>query len=320
MTQTNLTRPQGLSRLDPALREAAAGLGIVEFRAETLPAERERANLVAAERAADVKTVGVTIESRSIAGPAGRQLDLRLYRGRAESAAPVVLYAHGGGFVTGNLDTDHARCVDLAREANCLVVSVDYRLAPDDPCPAALDDVEAALRYIVENSAELRADANRVAVMGRDAGAALVACLAQRMFDGEGPPILMQILHQPMLDSDATPSRREFQRTPGLNGPAVSRAWGHYLGHTMASGHHVPAHRANLEGLPPTFVTCSEIDPCRDEAIDYANRLLHAYVHTELHVVAATFNGFDTAVPDWVVSQENRALHAQSLRRAFEAM
>jgi acetyl esterase/lipase len=68
------------------------------------------------------------------------------------------------------------------------------------------------------------------------------------------------------------PSRREFQRTPGLNGPAVSRAWGHYLGHATASGQHVPANRANLEGLPPTFVSCSEIDPCRDEAIDYADR------------------------------------------------
>lgn len=317
MTQTNLTRPQGLSRIDPALRDAAAELDIVEFLTETLPAERERANRVAAERAAAADTAGVVVESRTISGPDAGQLDIRLYRGTTESAPPLLLYAHGGAFVTGNLDTDHPHCVDLAREANCVVVSVDYRLAPEDPCPAALDDVEAALRYVVANKAELDVDAGRMVVMGRDAGAALVACLAQRMFDNEGPPILMQILHQPMLDSDATPSRREFQRTPGLNGQAVSRAWGHYLGHATASGHHVPAHRANLEGLPPTFISCAEIDPCRDEAIDYANRLLHAYVHTELHVVAATFNGFDSVVPDWLVSEENRALHAQSLQRGF---
>jgi acetyl esterase len=317
MTQTNLTRPQGLNRIDPALREAAIELGIVEFRAETLPAEREHANLLAAERAAAVDTDGVTVESRSIVGPDGRQLGLRLYRGVTGSPAPLVVYAHGGGFVTGNLDTDHAHCVELARGAGCLLVSVDYRLAPENPCPAALADVEAALLYAVENCADLDADGSRVAVMGRDAGGALVAGLTQRMFDEEGPAILVQILHQPMLDSDATPSRREFQRTPGLNGPAVSRAWNHYLGHATASGQHVPAHRMNLEGLPPTFISCSEIDPCRDEAIDYANRLLHAYVHTELHVIAATFNRFDSLVPDWVVSQENRALHAQSLRRVF---
>ncbi|MDD4866394.1 MAG: alpha/beta hydrolase fold domain-containing protein, partial [Mycobacterium sp.] len=169
----------------------------------------------------------------------------------------------------------------------------------------------------VGNCRELDADASRIAVMGRDAGAGLVAGLAQRMFDQEGPEILIQILHQPMLDSDATPSRREFQRTPGLNGPAVSRAWGHYLGHANANGRHVPANRANLEGLPPTFISCSEIDPCRDEALRYANRLLHAFVHTELHVIAATFHGFDSALPDWGVSRENRALHANALRRVF---
>src|ERR1700757_546723 len=317
MTQTNLARPQGLNRVDPVLREAAIELGVVEFRAETLPAERKAASARAAERAAAVDTDGVTVESRSIAGPDDQQLGLRLYRGVTGSPAPLVVYAHGGGFVTGNLDTGHAQCVELARDVGCLLVSVDYRLAPENPCPAALDDVEAAFYYAIRNCTELNADVSRIAVMGRDAGAALVAGLTQRMFDDEGPQILVQILHQPMLDSDATQSRREFQRTPGLNGPAVSRAWHHYLSHGSANGQHVPAHRANLEGLPPTFISCSEIDPCRDEAIDYANRLLHAYVHTELHVIAATFNGFDSLVPDWVVSQEIRALHAQTLRRVF---
>lgn len=207
MTQTNLARPHGLTRIDPVLRDAAVELGAFEFRAETLAAEREHANLLAAQRAAAADTSGVSIDSRSIAGPGG-QLGLRLYRGDTESPAPLVVYAHGGGFVTGNLETDHAHCVELARDGGCLVVSVDYRLAPENPCPAALDDVEAAFRYVVDNSEELDADAGRIAVMGRDAGAALVAGLTQRMFDQEGPAILMQILHQPMLDSDATPSRR----------------------------------------------------------------------------------------------------------------
>ncbi|WIM89579.1 alpha/beta hydrolase [Candidatus Mycobacterium wuenschmannii] len=315
-TETDRARPRGLGRIDPTLRDAAAGLDIAEFHSESLPAERQRAAQVAAERAAAVDTAGVQIEDRSIDGPGG-QLRVRLYRGPVTSAAPLVVYAHGGGFVTGNLDTDHGHCVELARDAHCLVVSVDYRLAPEHPCPAALDDVEAAFRHAVENSSALDADGSRVVVMGRDAGAALVAALAQRTFDLEGPTILAQVLHQPMLDSDATPSRREFQLTPGLNGPAVSRAWGHYLGHGAATAHDVPAHRANLEGLPPAFISCAEIDPCRDEAIDYANRLLHAYVHTELHVNAATFHGFDSVVPDWVVSREATALHAQTLRRSF---
>lgn len=290
---------------------------MVDFSAATLAAERERADRAAAERAAAAHTAGVTVESRSITVRDGDALELRLYRGATEAGVPLVIYAHGGAFVTGNLDTDHAHCVELARDADCLLIAVDYRLAPEHPCPAALDDVAAALWYAVEHAAELNIDASRLAVMGRDAGAALVAGLAQRVFDAEGPRIAVQILHQPMLDSDATPSRREFQRTPGLNGPAVSRAWGHCLGHATATGQLVPAHRANLEGLPPAFVSCSDVDPCRDEAIDYANRLLHAYVPASLHVIAATFHGFDSVVPDWIVSQENRALHAQTLRRAF---
>jgi acetyl esterase len=316
-TETDRARPRNLGRIDPALRDAAAGFDIVEFRSESLPTERERAGRLAADRAAATDVSEVEIDDIAIAGPGAQQLRLRLYRGPSTSAAPLVLYAHGGGFVTGNLDTDHPECVELARDADCLVVSVDYRLAPEHPCPAALDDIEAALRYAVDDSASLNADGSRVVVMGRDAGAALVATLAQRTFDQEGPTILAQVLHQPMLDADATPSRREFQLTPGLNGPAVSRAWAHYLGHSAATAEHVPAHRANLEGLPPAFISCAEIDPCRDEAIDYANRLLHAYVHTELHVVAATFHGFDSAVPDWVVSRESVALHAQTVRRSF---
>ncbi len=304
MTQTNLTQPQGLNRLDPVLREAASELGVVEFRAESLPAERERANKLGRRTGRGQSTPRVC---------RGRIAVHRRPRGRAAgpsplprqregtSRAPLALYAHGGGFVTGNLDTDHAQCVELARAAGCVLVSVDYRLAPENPCRRHCRILDAALRYAIDNSSELDADPGRIVVIGRDAGAALVAGLAQHMFDNEGgPQILMQILHQPMLDCDATPSRREFQRTPGLNVPPVSRAWGHYLGADSTDGQHVPAHRANLEGLPPTFISCSEIDPCRDEAIAYANRLLHAFVHTELHVIAATFNGFDAALPDWL--------------------
>src|SRR5262249_51448028 len=154
MTQTNLTRPQGLNRIDPVLRDAAAELGVFDFRAESLATERDRANRLAAERAAATGGGGVAIEARSGPRPDGGQLDLRLYFGhsvdQADSAAPILVYAHGGGFVTGNLDTDHAACAELARAAGCLVVSVDYRLAPEHPCPAALDDVEAGLRYAVE--------------------------------------------------------------------------------------------------------------------------------------------------------------------------
>ena len=170
---------------------------------------------------------------------------------------------------------------------------------------------------MIEHAQDLDVDGTRVAIMGRDAGACMMAWLAQRVFDAGGPRILAQILHQPMIDPGMTSSRLEFQRTPGISGRAVDRAWAHFLGDAEITRHTIPAHRMNLEGLPAAFISCAEIDPCRDEAIDYGVRLLHAYVHTEMHVVAATFNGFDSAAPDWIVSRQNRALHAQSLRRTL---
>jgi acetyl esterase len=106
-------------------------------------------------------------------------------------------------------------------------------------------------------------------------------------------------------------------RAPGLSGRAMERGWSHYLADPELSGHVVPAHRPNLEGLPPAFISCAEIDPCRDEAVEYATRLLRAYVPTELHVFAAAFHGFDSAAPDRAVSREVLTLHARSLHRAF---
>jgi acetyl esterase len=306
-----------LVRPDPAGRAAAAGLDVLEFDAATLPAERDRLNIVSAQRAGAVDVTGIDIEAHQITDAGGANLGVRIYRSAATSAVPIVVFAHGGGFVAGNLDTDHSLCVELARSVDCVVVSVDYRLAPEHPCPAAFEDVHRAFDYAIAHAGDLNADRDRIAVVGRDAGAALVAGLAQRVFDAEGPPIRLQLLLEPMLDPDPTRSRREFARTPGLSGRAMDRGWEHYRRGSATSHHIVPAHRRNLEGLPPAFISCAEIDPCRDEAIGYANRLLHAYVHTELHIFAAGFPGLDARYPHWAVSQEVRALQVRSLRRSF---
>jgi acetyl esterase/lipase len=137
------------------------------------------------------------------------------------------------------------------------------------------------------------------------------------VFDAEGPQIRLQLLHEPMLNPDPTRSRREFARIPGLNGRAMDRGWEHYRRGTATAHHIAPGQRRNLEGLSPAFISCAETDPCRDEAIGYANRLLHAYVHTELHVFRAGFPGLDSMDQHWAVSREVRALQARSLRRSF---
>ena len=160
---------------------------------------------------------------------------------------PTVIYCHAGAFVLGNLDTDHRQCVELARRGRCSVVSLDYRLAPEHPYPAALDDAVTVLNWVSANAEELGVDASRIAVAGSSAGGALAACLAQRSADGSLPPVVFQMLHQPVLDDRVTGSKTEFAATPAFDGPATELMWRHYLGSTAPSADSVPARRGQLQ-------------------------------------------------------------------------
>jgi acetyl esterase len=154
-------------------------------------------------------------------------------------------------------------------------------------------------------------------VAGSSAGGALAACLAQRSADGSLPAVMFQMLHQPVLDDRVTGSKTEFEATPAFDGPAAELMWRHYLGSTAPSADSVPARRDHLHDLPTAFITCSDIDPLRDEALDYAVRLLQAGIATELHVFAGTCHGFDSLLPDWEVAGQLFALQGRALRRAF---
>lgn len=284
MTQTDLTRPQGINRIDPVLRDAASELGIVEFRAETLAAEREHANRLAAERAAVVDTDGVAVDSRSISGPGGQQLNLRFYRGGIKGAAgaPLLLYAHGGGFVTGNLDSDHAQCVELAREGGCLVVSVDYRLAPEHKFPAATEDAYAAVSWLAQHGGELDIDGSRLAVGGDSAGGNLAAVVALMARDRGGPKLLHQLLMYPVLGgpSDNQPSYKENAEGYGLTPGAMQWFLDHYT-RTPAdldNPYVCPVRADDLSGLPPATILTAEYDVLRDEGEEYGRRLAEAGV------------------------------------------
>jgi pimeloyl-ACP methyl ester carboxylesterase len=143
----------------------------------------------------------------------------------------------------GNLDIDHRQCVELARRGRCSVVSLDYRLAPEHPYPAALDDAIVVLNWVNGNADELDVDASRIAVAGSSAGGALAACLAQRSADGSLPAVVFQMLHQPVLDDRVTGSKTEFADTPAFDGPAAEQMWRHYLGSTAPSADSAPARR-----------------------------------------------------------------------------
>jgi acetyl esterase/lipase len=310
-----LTTDAGIARrLHPALR-SFAGMR-TDLSAERLAAVRESLNVRRRETADALRPDGVEITDGTADGDGGHAIPVRIYR-VGESPAPVVLYCHSGAFVLGNLDTDHRQCVELAAGAGCTVVSVDYRLAPEHPYPAALDDVLATLRWLVVQGNTIGIDVARVAVAGSSAGAALAARVAQCAAEGAAPPVAFQLLHQPVLDDAPTPSKQEFDATPGFDGPAAEQMWRHLAADGPVPPGAVPARAVDLAGLPSAIITCSELDPLRDEAVDYALRLMWAGVATELHVFPGTCHGFDSLQPDSELGRELFAMHCAALRRAL---
>lgn len=304
-----MTELDGADRLDPALRSLATTR--TDFSTAAIQLTRapfnERRRITAGQT--DAGDVRIVVDN---AGGVG----VRIYRGGA-APAPAVVYCHAGGFALGNLDTDHRQCVELARRGRCTVVSVDYRLAPEHRHPAALEDACAVLRWVADDAASLGVDPARLAVAGSSAGAALAACLAQRAADGSLPPVVFQLLHQPVLDDRPTPSKAEFRTSPAFDGEGAELMWRHYLDPAAGSQAAVPARRAEFAGLAPALITCAEIDPFRDEAIDYALRLLRAGVSAELHVFARACHGFDSLLPEWPGSQRLFALQGDALSSAL---
>jgi acetyl esterase len=308
-----VTELSGAERLDPVLRAAATTR--TDFSLDSIQLMREPFNQRRREAAEQTEGHGVEIVDDTVS-TASCKVPVRIYRG-GEPPAPALVYCHAGGFALGNLDTDHRQCVELARRGRCMVVSVDYRLAPEHPYPAALDDAMAVLRWVAANAMALGVDPARLAVAGSSAGAALAACLAHDAADGLLPAVVFQLLHQPVLDDRETASKAEFCASPAFDTEAADLMWGYYLGPDAGSPVAVPARRNRLRRLPPALITCAEIDPFRDEAVDYAQQLLRAGVSTELHVFPRTCHGFDSLLPDWSVSEWLFTLQGQALQRAW---
>jgi acetyl esterase len=303
-----------VTRLDPALSRFASFR--TDLSPDALAAARSSLDERRRESAATFDAAGVDVADGTVPAGFGRAIGIRVYRGGGVDA-PAVLFCHSGAFVLGNLDTDHRQCIELARRAECTVVSVDYRLAPENPHPAGYLDALTVLNWIADEGNPLRVDVARVAVAGSSAGGALAALLAQAAAAGHSAPVVFQLLHQPVLDDTPTPSKEEFTTTPGFDGPATRQMWRYLRGPDSGPNSAVPARAAELTGLADAFISCSELDPLRDEAIDYALRLMWAGVATELHVFPGTCHGFDSLLPEWDRTEQLLALQGAALRRAL---
>ncbi|HWM01045.1 MAG TPA: alpha/beta hydrolase [Actinophytocola sp.] len=266
-----------------------------------------------AARAPAPDAAGLEIDDRTV--PADPDVPVRIYR--PHRAQGAVVWLHGGGFVMGDLDTEHPWATRIADASGAVVISVGYRRAPEHRFPAALDDAYAVLTWTAEHAAKLGVDPGRIAVGGHSAGGGLAAAVALRARDQQGPPIRFQLLNQPELDDrQETWSAQNFTDTPWMTRDKLAATWQHYLGSAVASPYAAPARAADLSGLPPAYIATAEFDPLRDEGITYALRLLQAGVPVELHQWPGTFHG-SQAILSAEVSQRQIAELGAALYRAL---
>jgi acetyl esterase/lipase len=262
---------------------------------------------------------------RMIPGPAGAP-DVHVYIINADAkrpGRPAILYIHGGGFVLGDAKSSLHRIQEMCQSLDCVVVSVDYRLAPEVRFPGALEDNYAGLKWLYLHAAELGADSNRIAVMGESAGGGHAAMLAIAARDRGEIKLVYQSLIYPMLD-DRTGSTRKVPAHIGtyMWTAANNRfGWTSLLGVPAGSAKvpygAVPARIENLAGLPPTFIGVGSLDLFVDEDVSYAQRLINSGVPVELRVVPGAMHGFDV-VPTAAISITFKAAVTDGLKRAFK--
>lgn len=262
-----------------------------------------------------------TVEDRAVAGPRG-DVPVRVYRPELKDTPPVLVYFHGGGWVLGSLETHDAICRALANAARCVVIAVDYRLAPEHPFPHGLQDCQAVVRWVQESSVQLGLDGERVAVGGDSAGGNLAAAVANSNRDENGKPLCHQLLIYPVIDAErATESYRENAEGYLLTALGMKMFWELYLGEASASESALasPARLVDLAGLPPATIVTAQYDPLRDEGEIYAERLKAAGNQVALRRWDGVFHGFVGFADRLAKGSEAILFSAQRLRESFDA-
>jgi acetyl esterase len=260
---------------------------------ETLPAAEGRRLVAAAERPPLPVIEVADVADRTIPGPGG-PIPVRTFRPRADDGLPVIVYFHGGGFVIGDLDTYDRGCRALARGTDAIVVSVDYRLAPEHPFPAAVDDADAARRWVTAHAGEFGGDPTRIAVAGDSAGGTLTAVTALHARD-EGAALRGQLLIYPGTHLGAMTASRRAYAGPGyfLHEATMEFFESSYLAGADPEQPDVsPLMHPNLREVAPAHLVVAGCDPLRDEGLAYAQRLTEVGVPAEAAEYAGMFHGF----------------------------
>jgi acetyl esterase/lipase len=309
--------------VDPELLEMLETMPSFDLTDETLLLAREGI-LTVLLPLEDYARPEVSVEERKIPGPAGApEIGVIIYRPlNVQGPLPVYLNIHGGGYVMGIAAINGPANVRTAAEVGCMVVSVDYRLAPEAPAPAGVEDCYAALAWVHKNAAELGIDRNRIAIGGESAGGGLAAALALLVRDRAEYPICFQLLIYPMLD-DRTATKEPENPHVGefvWNKPSNLFAWRAHLGkepgHADVSPYAAPARAKDLAGLAPAYICVGALDLFLEEDMDYTRRLLRAGVPTELHIYPGAYHGFNVS-PEAKVSRAAERESREALARAL---
>jgi acetyl esterase/lipase len=269
---------------------------------------------------------GVKTEDRAIPGPKGApDITVRIYRPEKQAGLlPALLWIHGGGYMLGEIDQEDATAKQFTLTGNCVVVSVEYRLAPEHPYPAPLEDCYAALKWLSSHAKELKVDKSHIAIGGASAGGGLASGLALLTRDRAEIDLVFQLLVYPMINdcnitppSDTLPDALFWTRVDNLMG------WRCYLncdpGGDGISCYAAAYRAANLEGLPAAYIAVGDIDLFAQEDIDYARRLIAAGIPTELHVYTGGPHAFDMLVPGADISKRFTTDIHRALKRALHS-
>ena len=296
------------NRIDPELAEALAAVpkpnGRI-FDLGNLEGTRELIRQMAAQgEPAAAANTAVLVKEHEASRPGYAPVPLRVFRPtNVRGALPAMLWFHGGGQVLGFAAQEDAYLKRIAGEVGCMVISVDYRLAPEARAPAAAQDGFAAWRWLCREAKALGADPERLAIAGASGGGGIAAATALMIRDEGAPMPLFQSLNYPMIDDrNETPSAREISGLGVWDRENNLAAWklilGDAVGSTHVSPYAAPARAAAVDGLPPTCIIVGELDVFRDEDVSYATRLLQSGIATELHVFPGAYHAWDLFAPD----------------------
>ena len=308
--------------VDPQLLPLLETLPPFELTEAVLPMMRGRPARVS-PRPEDVARTELT--RRRIPGPKDEpEVEVLVYRPKAATGLlPAILHIHGGGYVAGAAADNEAAHRPLAADLGCVIVSVDYRLAPETPFPGPVEDCYAALAWICRNAAELGVDATRLGVMGESAGGGLAAALSLLARDRGEYALAFQHLIYPMIDdrtcaaAEPHPYAGEFVWTPQANRFGWRSLLGREPGGEGVSPYAAAARAERLEGLPPAYIATGSLDLFLEEDLAYAQRLLRAGVPVELHVYPGAYHGFQWAAEAQVsqtAARDSRAALARALK------